>query len=60
MICPCKYCSRRGCGKEHDTCKEYMEWCKVRAEAKTRRDAAADATSAKIQACIRTQRKMKR
>lgn len=23
---PCKECGRRGCGKGHDTCKQYQDW----------------------------------
>ena len=26
MICPCKVCEKKGCGKLHDTCVPYQEW----------------------------------
>lgn len=29
MIVPCKNCSKRGCGKYHDKCVLYLEFCKI-------------------------------
>ena len=26
MICPCKDCTRKGCGDEHDACEKYQAW----------------------------------
>lgn len=30
MVCPCKDCERKGCGKYHDQCKPYLDFVKWR------------------------------
>ena len=26
MLCPCKDCEKKGCGKYHDVCEKYLEF----------------------------------
>lgn len=30
MICPCKKCSNKGCGVNHDSCEPYIAWRQYR------------------------------
>jgi hypothetical protein len=48
MKAPCKNCPRRGCGKEHDTCKAYQDFVRERAVANARRGAEHEITGAVI------------
>ena len=57
MICPCKSCPAKGCGKYHDKCAEYKGWCEKRGLAAARRGAEMEVTDAQIEAQLRRQRR---
>ena len=37
MICPCKICEEKGCGKKHDSCESYRKWSAERTEVNRRK-----------------------
>ena len=42
MICPCKKCEKKGCGRKHDSCESYQAWAAERAEINRRKKLETD------------------
>ena len=50
MQSPCQYCEKQGCGKAHDTCPDYLDFIKERAQANAERNKEAETVNAVLTA----------